>query len=347
METAKLERINKVLAENGFKPFVLRQIQRAIFKEGKTNFTEISTLPLKLRQLLKAKIGEVLSLKKLFEIEGGQAHKVLFETRDAHRIETVRMLFRPDDDVHESLCISSQSGCALGCRFCATGAVGFKKNLTEEEITDQVLYFLQNKFSLGSISFMGMGEPLSNPENVFSALKVLTDKEFFGLSPRRINISTVGIVPQIKKLNELFPQVNLAFSLHTPFLEERKKLMPVTNAYSIEDVMKVLDERILKTKRRVFLAYILLGGVNDTKEHAEGLVKLIKSRGKHSYLYHVNLIRFHPGPSEKTFAKPLSENVERFRTILEINHISQSLRQSFGLKIYAACGQLYAGYKSK
>lgn len=192
---------------------------------------------------------------------------------------------------------------------------------------------------------MGMGEPFANPDNVFEALGILTGPDYFGLSPRRINVSTVGIIPQIKRLTNDFPQVNLAFSLHTPFLKQRLELMPITKIYPIEDVMKSLDEHIKTTKRRVFLAYILLGGVNDTQEHAKALVDLIKNRGEVSYLYHVNLIKYHPGPNDNAFKEPKQEQINMFRRILEKNKITNTLRQSFGLKIFAACGQLYGGYE--
>lgn len=342
--TAKLNKISDFLQEKN-KKLLLKQLSFAIYKKGIVDFEKMTTIPKDVRAHLKENLGEALSLKKIFEVEGQQAHKVLFETKDKNKIEAVRMLFRPNDDVHESLCISSQSGCALGCRFCATGAIGFKKNLTAEEICDQVLYFKSKGQETDSISFMGMGEPLSNPENVFEALNILTNPELMGLSPRRINVSTVGIVPQIRILTEKFPQVNLAFSLHSPFPEERLNLMPVTKSYPIEMVFEALDAHIKKTKRRVFLAYILLAGINDDAGHAKALVELIRKRGEHSYLYHVNLIRYHSGPTDTEFKETTQEKIDGFRKILEENKISNSLRQSFGLKIFAACGQLYGGYE--
>ncbi|MBI5465634.1 radical SAM protein, partial [Candidatus Gottesmanbacteria bacterium] len=196
-------------------------------------------------------------------------------------------------------------------------------------------------------SFMGMGEPFSNPENVFEALHILTNKDFLGIGDRHINVSTVGIVPQIRRLTKEFPQVNLAFSLHSPFPDQRLQLMPVTKAYPIDKVFEALDERIKATKRRVFLAYLLLAGVNDTKDHVKALVDLIKKRGPHAYLYHVNLIRFNPGPGETEFNKASRESVDSFKKYLLDNNISCSLRQSFGLNIFAACGQLYGGYQKK
>lgn len=344
--STKLEKIEKFLPEKG-RSLYLKQIQYAIYKLGTVDFMEMTTIPLAVRQKLKTELGEVLSLKNVWEVEGGQAHKVLFVTQTGDKIEAVRMLFRPEEDSYESLCISSQSGCALGCRFCATGAIGFKKNLTSEEITDEVLYFKSKKFSVDSISFMGMGEPFSNPDNVFAALHILTDKDFLRIGDRHINVSTVGIVPQIRRLTKEFPQVNLAFSLHSPFPQQRAQLMPITNSYPVDAVFEALDERIQATKRRVFLAYLLLAGVNDTKDHAKALVELIKKRGAYAYLYHVNLIRFNPGPDQTEFKKAERESVDSFKKYLVDNNISVSLRQSFGLNIFAACGQLYGGYQKK
>ena len=295
---------------------------------------------------LKEKLGGILTLKNINEVKGGQAHKVLFETRDKERIEAVRMIFHPDDDIHESLCISSQSGCSLGCTFCATGAVGFKKNLTEDEISDQILYFKINNLKISSISFMGMGEPFANP-NLFEALKIITDPNFLGISPRRLSISTVGLIPGIKRLTKEFPQINLAFSLHSPFPNQRLEIMPITKAYPINNIFDALDEHIKETNKRVFIAYILLKGVNDSPEHAKEIIKIIKERGRLSYLYHVNLIRYHPGPTISQFEKPNKESVNRFMEIIKDAGTNCTLKQSFGIKIYAACGQLYAKYETK
>lgn len=349
MVLSKMEKITRLLPES--QSLYQKQIQYAIYKNGVGGFMAITTIPKQLRQRLKEKLGNVLSLKSIYEMEGGQAHKVLFETRDGARIEAVRMLFRPTpansvgrNDFHESLCISSQSGCALGCRFCATGDIGFKKNLTAEEISDQVIFFKSKGYQIGSISFMGMGEPLANP-HIFAGLTILTHPDFLGISQRRISISTVGITLGIKRLTKEFPQVNLAFSLHSPFEDQRRELMPISKAYPIKEVFAALDERIKLTNRRVFIAYLLLAGVNDTPRYAQALADLIKERGRHCYLYHVNLIRYNQGPGLSKF-KPAPERcVKDFIKVLERNNIGWSLRQSFGQKIFAACGQLYGGYR--
>ena len=287
-----------------------------------------------------------MTLKKVSETRANQAHKILFETRDGHRIETVRMVFKPSKErkkEHVSICISSQSGCALGCKFCVTGAVGFKKNLTADEIVGQALYFEKQGLKIGNISFMGMGEPFANEDNVFKALDVFTNPELMGIGSRRISVSTVGIVHGIKRLTRDHPQVNLAFSLHTPFPKQRLEIMPITRKYPIDEVMKAIDEHVRKTKRKVFIAYALFSDFNDSVEHAKSLADLIKSR-KNSYLYHVNLIRYNPGSADSRFKRPSVARVYKFRETLLRMRVRHTLRQSFGTNIDAACGQLHAGY---
>jgi 23S rRNA (adenine-C8)-methyltransferase len=349
-EKTRLEKIKDILGADA-PSYRMKQIAEAIYVQGVKEYSQITTLPKPLREKLSKELGnEILSLKSVLETKDDQAHKILFETRDGHKIETVRMVFKPTkerDRDHISICISSQSGCPLGCKFCATGAIGFKKNLTPDEIADQVLYFRQLGLDVGNISFMGMGEPLINEDNVFEAIRIFTDKDLMGIGKRHISVSTVGIVPGIKRLTKDFPQVNLAFSLHTPFEDQREEIMPVTKSYSIENVFQALDEHVRKTKRKVFIAYALFGGLNDSQKHAAALVKLIKSRGKHSYLYHVNLIRYNAGDSAQVFKCPTKEKVDSFRATLERFGISVTLRQSFGTNINAACGQLYGGYEKK
>jgi len=327
----------------------MKQIAEAIFVQGVKEYNQITTLPKGLREKIVKEFGnEVLSLKSVTETKDDQSHKILFETKDGHRIETVRMVFKPNEERsqdHISNCISSQSGCPLGCKFCATGAIGFKKNLSADEIVDQILYFRQQGQEVGNISFMGMGEPFINEDNVFKALEIFTNKEKMGIGKRHISVSTVGIVPGIKHLTKEFPQVNLAFSLHSPFEEERQEIMPVSKSFPIEKVFDALDAHVKKTRRKVFIAYALFEGINDSEKHAVALAKLLKSQGKFSYLYHVNLIRYNPGSSEERFKCPPKDKIDDFRSILERVGITVTLRQSFGTNINAACGQLYCGYK--
>lgn len=350
MIETRVAKIESILNNMNSPPYRLEQIKHAIYDNGIERYSDISTLSKELREELVKELGDkVLSLTNIYEMEGGQAKKILFETGDSQRIETVRMLFEPTDErdyFHSSLCISSQSGCALACKFCATGAIGFKKNLTADEIADQVLYFRQKKLPVGSVSFMGMGEPFANP-NLWDALRILTDKDKMGMSRHKISISTVGLVPGIERLTKEFPQINLAFSLHTPFSGQRQELMPITKAYPIEVVMRAVKDYVLATNNKVFIAYALMEGTNDSLEHAEALVSLIRKQGPKSYLYHVNLIRFNPGPGTMEFKRPSVGRVSKFVEIIEKAGIQVTLRQSFGLDIYAACGQLYGKYNKE
>lgn len=350
MTETRLGKIENTLNNMNALPYRFEQVKHAICGGGIERYSEISTLPKEIREALVENLGDkVLTLTNIHEIEGGQAQKILFEAVDRQRIETVRMLFRPTDErdyFHSSLCISSQSGCALACKFCATGAIGFKKNLSADEIADQVLYFRQKKLPVGSVSFMGMGEPFANP-NLWDALKILTDKDLMGISRHKMSISTVGLVPGIERLTKEFPQVNLAFSLHTPFSEQRAELMPITKAYSIESVMEAVKNYVLTTNNKVFIAYALMEKTNDSLEHAKALVSLIKKQGTKSYLYHVNLIRFNPGLGTTDFKRPSVNRINKFVETVGKAGISVTLRQSFGLDIYAACGQLYGKYPKR
>jgi len=345
----KIAKIKEVLSDTKIPKYAFDQIALAIYKQGVTDFNEITTISKDLRSKIieRLETSSTSSLKKISEQQSKQSQKILFQLNSGEKIETVRMLFKPDGKSFESACISSQSGCGLGCSFCATGMIGFKQNLTGEEISDQILYFTSQGHNIHSISFMGMGEPLANADNVIDAINILTNKKYFGISPRHISVSTVGIIPGLKKLSETHPQVNITYSLHSPYPRQREEIMKVEKAFPATDVLTVLDEHINKTNRRVFLGYLLLGDVNDSQKHANDLVKLIRSRGKNCYLYHVNLIKYHPCPSLIKYVKPSDEAVKSFEKVLKINNISYSVRQSFGEDIFAACGQLYGEYTTR
>lgn len=336
------QKIKQILEELGEPSYRLKQINQAIYKQKIVNYLDITSLSKPLRERLNAELGPVLTLNTSTTVVGQDVEKVLFETSDKNKIESVWMNYNPEFSLaHESVCVSSQSGCALNCAFCFTGTMGFKKNLEVDEITDQVLYFMQTRNFNGSVSFMGMGEPFSNAANVFEALDVLSNPEMFGIGQRKLNVSTVGVIPGIERLTTEFPQVNLAYSLHTPFEEQRLELMPITKAYPTSDVLNALDNHILATRRKVFLAYIFLGGVNDSEDHALGLAALINARRKDvRYLYHVNLIRYHGENSGGTFNSSTKEQIKTFTKILTEKGIQHTIRQSFGLDIEAACGQL-------
>ena len=338
------ERITKIvnsMKEGNEKPIAIKQLLKAVYGSDINRFQDMRELSSDLRNRLTEKFGETFSsLKPVVVQDSPQASKVLFECYDSARIEAVSLSFRN----HKSLCISSQVGCAFGCQFCESGKVGLKRQLTVSEITDQVHYFRSSQ-KLGSVSFMGMGEPLANPK-VFEAISALTSPDQIGLSAGRINVSTIGIVPGIRKLTEVHPRVNLAFSLHSPFPDQRRELMPIEKAYPFIHTFDALDERILKTKNRVWIAYLLLKGVNDSADHARALVDIIKRRPiELRYLYHINLLPYNPGRTPQSLNRV--DDITNFRKIVENAGIANSYRNSFGRTIDAACGQLYAEYESK
>lgn len=344
---SKLEKIESIFQQSNQPKYRLDQLKKAIYQNGVKSYSDITNIPLELRETLVKELGPVLCLKELHVVEGSQVQKVLLETVDGQRIESVLLIYQPNKDRKHSLysvCVSSQAGCGMACKFCATGAIGFKRNLTADEIVDQVLFFIQKGIKVSNIIFMGMGEPFANVDSVFEAIKILTDANLVGLSPRKISVSTVGVVPGIEKLINEFPNINLALSLHSPFQKEREEIMPVTKAYSITEIMRAVGHYVEETNNKVFISYLLLGEINDDTEHAEALYKLIKNQGSKSYLYHVNLIRFNPGPTIKEFRGTPAEKIKKFQETLEKHHITSTLRQDFGVEIDAACGQLYAKY---
>ncbi|AJA49514.1 ribosomal RNA large subunit methyltransferase Cfr [Clostridium pasteurianum DSM 525 = ATCC 6013] len=332
----KYEKIKQIVSNLNLPNYRYIQLTKAIFHQRIDNFDDMHILPKALRIALVNKFGNnVSSVIPVFSQSSKQAQKLLFELTDGERIEAVRLQYKQG---WESFCISFQCGCGFGCRFCATGNAGFKRNLTADEITDQLLYFYFNEHGLNSISFMGMGEAFANPE-LFGAVKILTDENLFGLSQRRITISTIGVIPGIQRLTKEFPQVNLAFSLHSPFESQRSDLMPINKRFPLHEVMKTLDEHIIHTGRRVFLAYIMLERINDSKEHAKAVIGLLKNRGSWEHLYHLGLIPYN-STNKTTFKFQSSSDIKQFCSTLEAG-ISVTVRTQFGSEISAACGQLY------
>ena len=339
----KYIRIQEFLKQNKFPNYRMKQITNAIFSGRINNFNEITVLPKSLRDMLIEEFGEsILNIVPLKAQQSTQVSKVLFGISGDEKIETVNMKYKAG---WESFCISSQCGCDFGCKFCATGDIGLKRNLTSDEITDQILYFHLQGHSIDSISFMGMGEALANVQ-VFDALNVLTDPALFALSPRRLSISTIGIIPNIKKLTQNYPQVNLTFSLHSPFNEQRSELMPINERYPLSDVMDTLDEHIRVTSKKVYIAYIMLHGVNDSIEHAKEVVNLLRGRYRSGNLYHVNIIRYNPTVSSRMRFEEANEKcLVNFYKELKSAGIKVTIRSQFGIDIDAACGQLYGNYQ--
>ncbi|MDR6879557.1 Cfr family 23S rRNA (adenine(2503)-C(8))-methyltransferase [Bacillus sp. 3255] len=337
--TSKYEMIHHILSELKQPAYRFQQIADAIFKQRIGEYDRMTMLPKGIRNELIKNLGEhVLNLTPVMQQTSRQVNKVLFSIEGGNHIEAVQLSYERG---WKSYCISSQCGCGYGCNFCATGTIGLKRNLTTDEITDQLLYFHLNGQALNSVSFMGMGEALANP-TIFDTLKILTNPGIFGLGHRRITVSTIGIVPGIDRLTKEFSQVNLTFSLHSPFDEQRSELMPINNRFPLKDVLNKLDQHIRDTGRKVYIAYILLRGENDSNEHAKAIAALLKHRGSWEHLYHVNLIPYNSTDvAPENFHQSDKDRVQKFASILKSKGIKVTVRTQFGTDIDAACGQLY------
>ncbi len=345
MEPSKYDRIASWLAERGEAAYRARQVHDAVFRGGHGDFADMHPLPERLRNDLAAEFGPtILSLKPVAASTSQQVNKTLFETADGERVEAVMMRYEAG---WTSLCVSTQVGCGLGCTFCATGAVGLRRNLTADEITDQVLAFQLEGNTIDSISFMGMGEALANRAS-FGAFELLTRDDLFNIGARRLSVSTVGIIPGMKRLTDEFPQINLTFSLHSPFHEQRMELIPVSRRYPLADCLDVLDRHAEVTGRKVYLAYLVMAGVNDSDRHVDALIDLVKERAHWETRFHVNLVRFNPLGIESPIAyESADESVMRsILSRLEAAGVHATIRRSFGVDIDAACGQLYAKYQA-
>ncbi len=324
------------LKEQGIPKFRALQILQAIAKEGVTSYDDITTLPKALRTTLKTRFP-IYSFHPIQTAisKDGCTEKVLFELSDNLKIEAVLMRFQ---DGRRSVCISSQAGCQLGCKFCATGTMKFGRNLTSEEIADQVLYFAQKlsreKSHISNIVFMGMGEPFMNYENVIQAMKMMNDPLGMNIGARNLTVSTSGIIEGIEKLADEDLQVNLAISLHAPNQEIRKKIMPIAHKYSLEKLMDATKNYILKTHRRISYEYVMLKGINDGTGEARELAELLKGQ-----LCHVNLIPYNATDIQNIEGSEKS-SIRSFRDILKEAGIPVTIRVTIGQDIAAACGQL-------
>lgn len=332
MNISKLQKILK--SEPAFR---IQQVKRLLFIDLIDNWDEASTLPKELIEKLQSEIP-LETNSKLFHSIDGKTVKALLTLADGLRIETVLMMHK---DGRNSVCVSSQVGCSLGCTFCATGGMGFQRDLRSDEIISQVLLFariLKKKDKkVRNVVYMGMGEPFLNYDNVIESINILNDKDALNIGARRISISTSGVIPGIEQLSKEKLQVNLAISLHASNDEVRDKIMPINKKYPIEALMTSVDKYIQKTNRKVMFEYLLIAGINDTEESAYDLAKLLKGK-----LTVVNLIPCNPVGKYKPSSRIVIDNVKR---ILQDKGIEVVQRYSFGQDIKAACGQLAGSEK--
>ena len=280
-------------------------------------------------------IGNIDIALKL-ESKDGKTKKYLFLLNDGNIIETVMM----DYDSRVTVCVSNQVGCRMGCRFCASTMDGLVRNLEPWEILDQIMKIQEDTGKrVSNLVLMGSGEPLDNYDNTKQFLKIVNDENGLNIGYRHITLSTCGIVPKIYELSDLEIPINLAISLHSPYDDKRKEIMPVANKYSINEILDACRYYIKKTNRRVTFEYSLIKGVNDGKKEAESLAALLKGM-----LCHVNLIPINE-VDERDFKKPDKAFIYKFRDYLEERNIPATVRISMGSDISGACGQLRRKHK--
>lgn len=327
--------LNDLVSNLGQPGYRTKQIWQWLYQQYAANFSEMNNLPLELRQQLEDRfILDTAEIVSSQNSKDGRTTKVLFRLPDEQLVETVLMTY----EKRRTLCVSTQAGCAMGCVFCATGQMGFFRHLNSGEIVAQVLHFariLANEDQrVSNIVLMGMGEPLHNYDNTLAAIDKLTDSSGFGLGARKITISTVGLVPAIRRYAEEQRQTPLAVSLHAATDQERNRLIPVSKKWPLDELMDACRYYISKTGRRLTFEWALIQNENDTIEQAQALGQLLRGM-----LCHVNLIPLNPtsgyngGPSGR-------ERVEAFQQELTSYGVTSTVRVRRGIDIQAGCGQL-------
>ncbi len=332
------------VAERGEPTFRARQIADAVWADGGvTDASQIRTLPAALRDALDAAFRlDTVEDSELRLGDGGQTEKGLHRLADGQLIESVLMHYpaRGGSRERHTLCLSSQAGCAVGCPFCATGELGFGRDLEVAEIVDQARHAARrlaaNGQRLTNIVFMGMGEPLLNLDRVLAAVEALNDRRRFGLGARHITVSTSGVVPGIRRLTALGPQFTLAVSLHAARDALRDVLVPLNRRWPVAEVVDAARDHSRATGRRISYEVTMIGGVNDTPADADALVELL--RGDHA---HVNLIPMNPVAHTPWTASPMPR-IEAIATQLRDAGIQTTVRRNRGQEVGAACGQLAA-----
>ena len=330
-----MDDIHKIVQNSDEPVFRAIQIWQGLYQNFWQSLDDFSSLPLPFREFLSQeyRFGDLTQEKELIS-KDGFTRKFLYRMKDDTAIETVLMAY----DNRQTVCISSQVGCAMGCGFCATGNMGFIRNLTQGEIVEQVIkteaLLSREGKTLTNVVFMGMGEPFHNYTSVMNAVRLLNDPGGFGMGMRRFTISTVGLVPEIRKFSTEKTQINLAISLHAADDKLRSSIVPGNNKYPIEELMAACEEYSKITHRRVTIEWALIDGINDSLDQARKLAKLLTGK-----LFHVNLIQLNP-VSHFDGLPSADQQAREFKEILTAAGIQCTIRLRRGIDIQAGCGQL-------
>ncbi len=330
-----LKELETFFVGNGYKKFKAKQVYDWLYKKRVKSFNEMYNVSKSVIELLEENFC-FNDLEILAKNEDIDVKKYLFGLSDNNKVEAVLMYH----DYGNSLCISTQVGCNMGCAFCESGRLKKVRNLESHEMVLQILKIEEDiNVRISHVVLMGIGEPFDNYDNVINFINIINDNNGIALGSRHITVSTCGVVPKIKEFTNYDKQVNLAISLHAPNNEIRDKLMNINKAYKIEELMDSIKDYIKVTNRRVTFEYIMLQGINDTKDCAIELSNLLK--GMNCY---VNLIPYNE-TSHIEFKKSSQKTILEFYDILKKNNINVTIRREFGSKVSAACGQLRANFE--
>ncbi len=326
-----LEELKQELINMGEKPFRAEQIFKWIYSENVRSFDEMTNLSIELREKLKQKYTLcIFNILRKQESSDGTI-KYLFDVLDGNAIETVLMKYHHG----YSLCVSTQIGCKMGCKFCASTGIPFARNLSSGEIVEELLAVERDQnIKISNVVYMGIGEPLDNYDNVVNSIRIINNPKGINIGARHFSVSTSGLVPYIYRLADENIQCTLSISLHATNNEKRSKMMPVNNRYKIEELIQACKDYIAKTNRRISFEYALAKDNNDNLDDAKELVKLLKGM-----LCHVNLIPINK-IENGAFDKSSNENIIKFRDYLNAHGIVATIRRELGSDIDAACGQL-------
>ncbi|MBI1856565.1 MAG: 23S rRNA (adenine(2503)-C(2))-methyltransferase RlmN [Chloroflexi bacterium] len=331
--------LSELLKSWGEPAYRAKQIWQGLYQQFYNSPSQFTNLPKSLREKMANEL-DFACIEPAHDLDSsdGQTRKTLFKLRDGYVIETVLMRY----DKRRTLCISSQAGCAMGCVFCATGQMGFKRHLSSGEIVAQVMYYAralhEQKQTVTNVVLMGMGEPFHNYENTMAAIDRLNDADGYNFGARRFTISTVGLVPAIKRFADEKRQVNLAISLHAAHDDLRLNMMPINKKYNIEEILETCRYYVAQTGRRITFEWALINGVNDTPEEARKLAGRLKG-----LLCHVNAIPLNPTKGYEGRATT-HERAIKFKEALEQAGIPCTIRMRRGIDIAAGCGQLAGSF---
>ncbi len=336
IKSFNLEELGQIFEALGEKKFRSKQVYEWLHKKGAVSFDEMTNVSKELREKLNEayEIRPVVMVDKVTS-QTDETSKFLFGLWDGKVIESVLMKYKHGN----SVCISSQVGCRMGCNFCASTLGGLERNLEPAEMLAQI-YEIQRISGerVSNVVVMGTGEPFDNFENLCKFIEMLSDENGLNISQRNVTVSTCGIVPKIYELADKDYQITLAISLHAPNDKIRKELMPVANKYSIDEIMKACRYYFDKTGRRLTFEYSLCEGINDREENAKELIRVVRNLNCHINLIPVNPIK------ERNYRHTDMSNIQKFKLILEKNRINVTIRREMGSDIDAACGQLRKKY---